>query len=139
VYKKVFIGAVMFLTFLILVSCRSSQSNKELPVFLPISQKDISEIRLWGNEKGTWQDGRILTEEESANIIKWVNRVENFDTIKLPPEMKPPQAEITVYFLNKKTIQIFPWGNDLVMSYSDSDPFKIEQQDLKNYISERLK
>lgn len=139
VFKKVFIGSVMFLAFFIFVSCQSSQSNRNSTGFLPISQKNISEIKLWGNEKGIWQDGRVLTKEESENIIEWVNIAKNLGTIKLPSEMKAPQSEITIYFLDNKTIQIFLWGGDLIMSYSDSEPYKIEQKDFKNYISERLK
>jgi hypothetical protein len=135
--KKKVIGIFICLIILFLqVSCQTK------PNYIPISEKDISQIKLWGWENGKWEDGRTLSKAESATIIKWVNIVKSIGTIKLLSDMKPPNSEITVYLLNQKIIQIFIWGDNLVMSYSGSnavESLKVKQKDLKKYLNERLK
>ena len=136
--KKGFISMLMILALLVITGCHdkpTDQTSKDSLDFLPISQDEISEIKLWGTENGVWHDGRELSKEESTSIIEWINGAKSLGSIE-EPEITAPQAEIIIYLLNGKTIQIFIW-HDLIINYADSETFKIEQPDLKNYLSER--
>ncbi len=141
--RKRWIVAIMILTLFLLSGCHqisASPTPIETPDYLPVSEQDVREIKVWGTENGFWRDGRILGQEEAATILGWVNHAESLGTVNLPPEMAAPLAEIIIYLRNEKTIQLFLWHDDVVINYADSiKNYKIEQQDLENYLRQRIK
>jgi hypothetical protein len=113
----------------ILTGCSSS---KDIPKNITINENDVREIRTWGNEEG--RNEVVLNKSKSSEIIKWVNSAKIIKEAKLPPEMKAPHSEITIYLNNNKVIQIFMFGEDLII-----DSYKADQKNLTEFLKQNAR
>lgn len=111
----------------ILIGCKKADDiPKELPV-LPISEENVSIIKVWGHGV----DGREATQEETQNILKWLNSVKHFEKEEnLPSERKAPMSEIMIYLKTNQEVSIHRWGKNLEINWS----YQFAQTDLENFL-----
>lgn len=118
----------------VFTGCQSGHAtsvSKDVSKSITINENDVKEIRTWGKDTGESGKGVLLYKAKSVQIIKWVNSAKITGEAKLPPEMKAPNSQISIYLTSNKTIQIFLFGGDLII-----DSYKAEQEDLIGFLKQ---
>lgn len=91
----------------ILIGCQSghvASGSKDVSKSITVNERDVREIRTWGKDTGESGKGVLSDKAKTIEIIKWVNSAKIIEVAKLPPEMKAPTSQISIYLTSNKTI-----------------------------------
>jgi len=131
--KRIILFLIPFLIlFAILIGCKRTDDVLQELSFLPISQDDVSIVKVWGSSVAG-RGEREATAEETQYILKWLNSVTYFEKEEnLPSERKAPQSEIKIYLKKNQEISIHRWRENLEINWS----YQFVQTDLEKFLDE---
>jgi len=124
--KKIILILILLV---ILIGCKKADDIPKELSFLPISEENVSMIKVWGLG-GEWRESTL---EETQNILKWLNSVKRFEKEEnLPSERKAPISEIKIYLKTNQEVSIHRWGENLEINWS----YQFAQTDLEKFLEE---